>query len=417
MPITARKPHRQSAWGVRKNPFPTEAMGRDEDPFADEAFAVEMEELVDRVIIGGLSPRRQITFLYSHNKQGGEDTGFGKTRAMLKLRSTINEDLGQSLLEGVVEKDELVPIGAAYASFNVHQRSGYYPVLVAAVLDAASAGETPLLDHAYRRIVSRTKDDGPASIRQAILASQLRLRISLRESTVDAFCSQGAAGVVSDITTGTSDSTKLRSGIQWLHFVLVVLDAAGIRRLYMFIDQLEDLATNKTQPRARRYREIGRIRDLLEDEPSRSMLHTTFTMHDTAASDLEEFWISHRLPSYHLRKANMGQIVLFEGLRDDRAAAAVLAAWLATEREGGFASAGHAPYEMSAVRALREHAEGRVGPFVVTAGKVFDAADADRRETIDDTYTREVLGDGSISNGEPGDREPLLLADDDDLLA
>ena len=54
---------------------------------------------------------------------------------------------------------------------------------------------------------------------------------------------------------------------------------------------------NRTMPRARRYREIGRIRDLLNDEPTRSMMHTTFTMHDTAAPSSEEFWVPHRLPS------------------------------------------------------------------------------------------------------------------------
>jgi hypothetical protein len=194
------------------------------------------------------------------------------------------------------------------------------------------------------------------------------------------------------------------------------MNAAEIRRLYLFIDQLEDLATNRTQTRARRFREIGRIRDLLEDEPSRSMLHTTFTMHDTAASYLEEFWIPHRLPSYQLRKANMGQIVLFEGLRDDSAAAAVLGAWLSTERQSGFTGAAHKPFEMSAVRALRERAEGRVGPLIVDAGKVFAAADHDRRETIDDIYANEVLGDGSIPDEEPEFSDLTLAGDDDDLL-
>jgi hypothetical protein len=416
MPINVRKPHRQSAWMIRKNPLPTEAIGRDEDPYSDDAFAAEIEQVIDRVIIGGLSPHRQITFLYSHNKHGGEDTGFGKSRTMLKLRTVINEDLGHSLLEHVVEKEELVPIGAAYASFNVHQRTGYYPVLVAATLDAATAGETPLLEHAYKRIVARIGDDSPETIRRAIIASQLRFGVSLRPSTVDAFCSEGAAGITGDITA-TSDATKLRSGIQWLHFLLAALDAAEIRRVYLFIDQLEDLATNKTQTRARRYREIGRIRDLLEDEPSRSMLHTTFTMHDTAASDLEEFWIPHRLPSYQLRKSNMGQIVLLEGLRDDRAAAGVLGAWLATERQNGFTGAAQEPFEMSAVRALREYAEGRVGPFLVAAAKVFDAGDADRRESIDDAYTREVLGDGTIPDVEAGVAELVASGDDDDLLA
>jgi hypothetical protein len=149
------------------------------------------------------------------------------------------------------------------------------------------------------------------------------------------------------------------------------------------------------------------------------MLHTTFTMHDTAASDLEEFWIPHRLPSYHLAKANMGQIVLLEGLRDDRAAAEVLGAWLTTERQDGFTGAEYEPFQMSAIRALREHAEGRVGQLLVAASKVFDAAELDKRESIDDTYTHDVLNDGSLpSESLPlGDATPTSDDDDDDLLA
>jgi hypothetical protein len=113
----------------------------------------------------------------------------------------------------------------------------------------------------------------------------------------------------------------------------------------------------------------------------------------------------------------MGQIVLLEGLRDDRAAAEVLGAWLATERQNGFTGAMQEPFEMSAVRALREYAEGRVGPFLVAAAKVFDAGDADRRESIDDAYTREVLGDGTIPDVEAGVAELVASGDDDDLLA
>ena len=78
--------------------------------------------------------------------------------AMLRLRNAINEDLGQSLLDGLVDEDERFLFGAAYATFDDNLRTGYYPVLVKAVHDAATAGEKPLLQHAYERIVA---DVGP----------------------------------------------------------------------------------------------------------------------------------------------------------------------------------------------------------------------------------------------------------------
>jgi hypothetical protein len=413
--LSARRPYRQTAFNLKHNPFPTEAIGKDDDPYSDEAFADEIEQIIDRVVIGGLTSRRQLSFVYSHNQLGGEDTGFGKTVTMLKLRTAINEDLGKSILETLVDADEIVPIGAAYASFNTHQRTGYYPVLADAVKDAATAGEKPLLTHVYERITA-VHGTSVEDVRGAISASQVELGVSLRPLTVAAFCDDGAAGVATDITQ-TSTTTMLRSGNQWLQFLLVAMHAAEIPRLFLFVDQLEDLAMNKSQTRARRYREIGRIRDLLEDEPSRSMLHTTFTMHDTAAAELEEFWVPNRLPSYQLQRANMGQIVLFEGLRDDPAAAEVLAAWMTPERTNGFTGDDHHPFEMSAVRALRERSEGRVGQLLVDAAKVLNAAENDKMPTVDGDYVRELFEDGGVPAGEiEGESAPVAEADDD-LLA
>jgi hypothetical protein len=194
------------------------------------------------------------------------------------------------------------------------------------------------------------------------------------------------------------------------------MHAARVGRLYLFIDQLEDLATNKAMPRARRFREIGRIRDLLETKPTSTMLHTTFTMHDTAAVELEPFWEANRLPPYHLNRANMNQIVLLEGLTDDTAAASVLASWLTPARTATFAGSGHHPFELSAVRALRQHAEGRVGIFLTTAAMVLDAAIGDRRVNIDDVYVREILTDATASNREQ-DHGPAVGYIEDDLLA
>jgi hypothetical protein len=400
-----------TAWGLKRNPLPTEAIGRDDFPFSEDAFAEELNDFADKIVAAGLSDRRSISFIYSHHPQGGEDTGFGKSATMLQMRTDINRDLGAAVLEGLVDEEERVPIGAAYASFNTTERTGYYQVLVAAVHDAASAGEIPLLQRARDRIMLE-HGSSPADVRTALESSQIKLNVPLRPATLDAFCYSGADGVAADIAT-KSETLKLRSGLQWLHFLLVALDAAGIRRLFLFVDQLEDLATNKAQSRAKRFREIGRIRDLLEDEPTRSMLHTTFTMHDTAAYELADFWVAHRLPSYELRRGNMGQIVLLEGLRNDEAGANVLAAWLSSEREDGYDGEDHAPFQMSAVRALRNAAEARVGPFLVAACKVLDAAEAARLQEIDDQFVDEILNEEASAFVREDDEPPAIEADDD----
>ena len=58
---------------------------------------------------------------------------------------------------------------------------------------------------------------------------------------------------------------------------MAVLAAAEVDHLYLFVDQLEDLAINKSITSAKRSREIGRIRDLLESEPYASRAHWIFT--------------------------------------------------------------------------------------------------------------------------------------------
>lgn len=403
---------------MRRNTLPITATGADGQPFDDGAFSEEIEEFIDRVILGGLTPRAQLAYLYSRNELGGEDTGFGKTRMMLRLRDAINEDLGASLLDGLVDDDERILFGAAYTTFDDNLRSGYYPVLVRAVYDAATAGEYPLLQQAYDRIANTA--DGPSAIERALRNSQTKLGVSLRPQTVQAFCNDGAAGVAADCTAGSSSHTHVRSGIQWLYFLLVALQAAEIERLYLFVDQLEDLALNKSMSRARRYREIGRIRDLTNDEPTRSMLHTTFTMHDNAAPELEEYWIPHRLLSYDLNRANMGHIVLLKGLRNDEAAAAVLSSWLAEGRVADYHGDPLAPFEMSAVHALREYSARRVGELLPAASKVFSAAERERRESIDGAYVDEILDSagGGIPDGDNGDGFGPLMGDtEDDLLA
>ena len=100
-------------------------------------------------------------------------------------------------------------------------------------------------------------------------------------------------------------------------------------------------------------------------------------------------------------------------LRDDPAAAKVLAAWLSTEREDGYAGSPHAPFEMSAVRVLRDAAESRVGLFLVKACKVLDAAEAARLAEIDDSFVDEVLSEEAPVRIQDDDEPPAIEADDD----
>ena len=115
----------------------------------------------------------------------------------------INEDARRLVLEGLVEPEEIIPIGAAYASFNTKERTGYYEVVVQAVYDAATAGEVSLLERARERIENQHGD-----IADAIYDSQVKLNTPLRASTVHAFVTDGAAAMAEEIATSWRRSSS-----------------------------------------------------------------------------------------------------------------------------------------------------------------------------------------------------------------
>jgi hypothetical protein len=207
-----------------------------------------------------------------------------------------------------------------------------------------------------------------------------------------------------------SDTSQIRSGVQYLDFAMVALAAAGVRKVFLMIDQLEDLATNKAISAARRRREIGRIRDLMENEPYASMLHTTFTFHATAARELESFWEQNRLPSFEDTPNNQAAVVVLRGMRDDDQVEALLRAWVDTHRIDTDASTPEelVPFERDALTVLRQVSQGRPGILLNRANELFEAGAAAQKGLIDGTFAREYFAGAGHSTVSPiiGEDEP-----------
>ena len=132
-----------------------------------------------------------------------------------------------------------------------------------------------------------------------------------------------------------SEATQVRSGIQYFAFALIALAAAGVEKCFVMIDQLEDLGKKGALTAAKRRREIGRIRDLLEIEPYASLLHLSFTFHQAAATILESDWEANRLPSFEPTSANGSAVVVLRGLHEDDQVEALLKAWMEPRRIDG----------------------------------------------------------------------------------
>lgn len=210
-------------------------------------------------------------------------------------------------------------------------------------------------------------------------------------------------------------TTQVRSGIQYFAFALIALAAAGVEKCFVMIDQLEDLGKKGALTAAKRRREIGRIRDLLEIEPYASLLHLSFTFHQAAATILESDWEANRLPSFEPTGANASAVVVLRGLREDDQVEALLKAWMEPHRIDDTPN-DTMPFTADALNALRRHSEGRPGYTLRHANEVFMAAAEKQLGAIDGAFVNAHLA-SSVLPGLTGavgadDATPSSIAED-----
>ncbi|MER9852530.1 MULTISPECIES: hypothetical protein [unclassified Mesorhizobium] len=402
--------HMEEAWLLDENPFPADAirkLGSNAQPYSAEVFQAEAQDFRRKFVRGALASSARVGFLWSAGVR--HDTGYGKTTLMQAMRDEVNDNLGANTLEAAGLKPErILPIAVALTNLNGLQVNGLYPVLHQAAVDLSVPnlpGRTPILDLARIRIVNDIGNDDAQQIANAVQASWISMSpggTPLRSDLLSAFATGGAAQTIM-VLNGVSDAMRLRAGIIFLDFALAVLGAAGIDKLILMIDQLEDLATNKSIPSSKRSREIGRIRDLLEQAPYADRLKLVFTFHNRAAQTLERFWESNRLPSFENVPANASSVVALTGLSDDDKAGTLLKTYLEVARTGKVED-DLLPFEPDAVSELRRWAEDRPGPFLSNAFKVFDYAANANLPKITGEVVRRVSG---------GEVDSAVTANDD----
>ena len=409
--------HIEETWGLDQNPFPHSAIsGGWTDPYSSEVFPDEEAEFFEKTVRGALQGNRQVGFLWS--KGPGGDTGYGKTALMRESVRKINDDFGRQVEAATGMRDNLiVPIAAGFSELNTMNRTGLYPVLFNAVVGMATDANAPLLR--ARELICRAIGDD-ASERVAAKLVETRLAISprspaLRPDLLQVFSE--APDEVQAFLGRVSDASQIRSGLHYLDFAMIALAAAGVRKVFLMIDQLEDLATNKSLSSARRRREIGRIRDLMENEPYASMLHMTFTFHTGAAQNLELFWEQHRLPSFEDTPSNRAAVVVLRGMQDDDQVEALLRAWLDAHRIGTLTHGEMVPFERDALTVLRLVSQGRPGILLNRANELFQAAAEAQKGLIDGTFAREYFEGAGHNTVSPVVAEDEPASDVIDLLA
>jgi len=369
--------HMEEAWKLEKNPFPLEAIRaqRVEQPYSPTVFSQEENAFRRKLIRGGINGGQAIGFLWSQRLRA--DTGFGKTTLMQEAAREINSDLGATTLQKAGVKKSAPPIAAAFSNLNNLNASGLYPVLFNAVVDLATppdASGTSVLAKARQRIVDELGSDDFDAIADRVRTSWMAIGgtgAPLRPELIIAFASGGNR--LKSVLSEVSPTARLRNGLQYLDFALAVLAAAGIDHLFLMIDQLEDLATNRSVTSPKRSREIGRIRDLLESVPYASRLHMVFTFHNRAAQVLDRFWEENRLPSFEVSPSNTSAVVVLGGIKDTDQAKELLRVYLEDARTEPVEDE-LLPFEPGAVDVLREVSDGRPGILLSRARELVNAA-------------------------------------------
>jgi hypothetical protein len=414
--------HMEEAWKLEHNPFPPEAIRRQnaEQPYSPDVFSEEEKEFRRKFIRSGVRGGPAIGFLWSQGQRA--DTGFGKTTLMQEMAKEINSDLGVTTLEKAgAKKAPQPPIAAAFSNLNNLNAAGLYPVLFNAVLDLATASEASavsVFDQAKTLIVAELGSDDANQVAARVQGTWALIGGTsgpLRPELIDAFAS-GDSTSVKAVLAAVSPTARLRNGLQYLDFALAVLAAAKIDHLFLMVDQLEDLATNRSVTATKRSREIGRIRDLLESAPYATRLHMIFTFHNRAAQALDRFWEENRLPPFEASPSNTAAVVVLGGLKDNEQAKELMRVYLEGARTKQIED-DLLPFESGAVDVLRDVSDGRPGILLSRAYELLNAAAEQALPTISGTFARKYF-EGQAPSGDAGDRTELIDSNDDidDLL-
>jgi hypothetical protein len=410
--------HLEEAFGLDENPFPAEGIssGASSEQYSEDVFPDEAREFRMKVIRGGLQGGRKTAFLWSMSPVG-DDTGFGKTALMRNTVHAINADFGKDVQLSLNIKPERVkPIAAAFAELNEQSRNGLYPVLFAATQNLAS-GRDAVLGKA-REILLDKADGDIDSVWELVSEKQLELAPSgqaLRPDVMQAFVESPEA--LAEMLAEVSDASRLRNGIQYFTAALYILAAAGIEKVFLMIDQLEDLGKKGALSSGKRRREIGRIRDLLEGEPFASILHCSFTFHQAAADTLEDDWYANRLPSFDHSAANSAGVVVLRGLQHDSQVEELLRVWMEPHRNENAGSTPISPFAADALGVLRVVSQGRPGILLNRANQLLWAGAEAQVSEIDGTFARTHFDStGMLAAVGASDADPSV-DDYDDLLA
>ncbi len=402
-PALPAVPWIRNKWGLEHNPFPAEAiavLGGNDDRengrlFRPEVQTEQFDEAIGKFVLGAVYNGQRFGALWSQSTVLDPDSrGYGKSVLLQYLSCYLNEDFGKAafLKVGMEESDaEDNPICALLASFDTASTKNLNSLFFSAVEYGTDFrrhdGEPTLYERLYERLCAVAGTDDTMTLAEqchdAYRALKGRTLGPPEEKFLAALCA-GEARAVQDFLDEVTPQKRSRSGANYLATLLLFIKAAGIGKVMLFCDQLEDFASPQT-PKKTRSVEVERFRDfIVELLPMADMVSVVVTMHPRALASIEEFWQLADLPSLRVDEANRHIVVVMPPLGTLDQATRLLTAYLtAARRDPDAARDALAPFTEDAVEELWTHSTKKPRDLLRKAHKMITFAAEENLEVID----------------------------------
>ncbi|MEY9582713.1 hypothetical protein [Sinorhizobium fredii] len=393
----------RNQWGFERNPFPAEAiavLGGSDDRengrlFRPEVQIEQFDEAIGKFVLGAIYNGQRFGALWSHSTILDPDSrGYGKSVLLQFLSCFLNEDFGKAAFKkiGMQESDaEENPVCALLASFDTASTKNLNSLFFSAVEYAANFllhdNDPTLYERLYERFCANAGTDDTMTLTErchdVYRALKGRTLGPPEEKFLAALCA-GDSRTVQDYLNEITLQKRARSGANFLATMLLFIKAAGIGKVMLFCDQLEDFASPQT-PKKTRSIEVERFRDfIVELLPMADMVSIVVTMHPRALASIEESWQLADLPSLRVDEANRHIVVVMHPLGTLDQAKRLLVAYLDASRRGGATANGQlSPFTDDAVDELWSHSTKKPRDLLRKAHKVFTFAAEENLEKID----------------------------------
>lgn len=339
----------RQVYKLSENPFPTSIVSwgsknakENGTIYSREVRPKKTEEFINRLIYSGLTGDLKFGFLWS---LGGPDytRGFGKTATLLYFARSINSDFGASIMSEMGWEDSEIQLHKAvalYSSFDETRVTNFNYALFNTIKYANDEG---ILQRTYellcgRAITELNLDVAPSDVVSGqvntddVIAINERIRqyVETERAGITGrtlpFKSDFVAELLSNIGNtdhvrvyleSLSEYQKTRNGTLFFDALLTLFLTAGIKRVFVFLDQIENVIRSGT--RSKLSKETSRYRDLaLEIQPSADSTAFVITLHPTAGERIAQLWREARLPDFdYTLPANQNCVVILDALSLD----------------------------------------------------------------------------------------------------